>query len=63
MTKVIIGEDCIAELTIRHAVTHGKAGAVDGSIKSEDGRSHAFCDVYEFSSAKGTTVKEITSLS
>jgi len=51
----------LVELTIQHVVTHGKAGAVNGTTKSKNGRSHAFCDVYEFANTKGTIVKEITS--
>jgi hypothetical protein len=51
----------VLELTIRHIATHGKAGAVDGTVILEDGKPRAFCDVYEFNGAKGTAVKEITS--
>jgi hypothetical protein len=51
----------VAELSIRHIATHGKAGAVDGTVILEDGKTRAFCDVYEFNGAKGTAVKEITS--
>ncbi|HET9911226.1 MAG TPA: nuclear transport factor 2 family protein [Anaerolineales bacterium] len=51
----------VAELSIRHITTHGKAGAVDGTVILEDGKTRAFCDVYEFNGAKGTAVKEITS--
>ncbi len=50
-----------AELTIHHITTHGKAGAADGRIKFKNGKTHAFCNIYEFSNAKGTSVKEITS--
>lgn len=50
-----------AELTIHHIATHGKAGAVDGTIKFKNGKIWAFCDVYEFSNSKGASVKEITS--
>jgi len=51
----------VAELTIHHVVTHGKAGAVNGTRKLNSGETRAFCDVYEFSGAKGTSVREITS--
>ena len=51
----------VDELTILHIATHGKAGAVDGSTKFNHGNTHAFCDVYEFSNSKGTSVREITS--
>jgi limonene-1,2-epoxide hydrolase len=54
-------KDQALKLTIRHIATHGKAGAVDGTTKFKNGNTHAFCDVYEFSNSKGTSVKEITS--
>jgi hypothetical protein len=44
-----------------HIATHGKAGAINGRRKLKDGGIHAFCDVCEFSNAKGMSVKEITS--
>lgn len=50
-----------AQLTLHHVATHGKAGAVNGSIKLKNGKTYAFCDVYEFSNAKGIAIKEITS--
>lgn len=53
--------DRVVEIAIHHVVTHGKAGAVNGTVKMENGRTCAFCDVYEFSNAKGTHVREITS--
>lgn len=54
-------EDQAVELSMHHIATHGKAGAVNGRTKLKGGRTRAFCDVYEFSNAKGTSVKEITS--
>jgi hypothetical protein len=48
-------------VTIHHVVTHGKAGAVNGTMKLKDGRSRQFCDVHEFTNAKGTSVRAITS--
>ena len=53
--------DMATELTIHHIATHGKAGAVNGVKKLKSGKSLAFCDVYEFKDAKGSSVKEITS--
>ncbi|MCX7745270.1 MAG: nuclear transport factor 2 family protein [Clostridia bacterium] len=49
------------ELTISSIITHGREGAVNGLIKMEDGRKYAFCDVYEFSGAKGSCVKSMIS--
>lgn len=48
-------------VTIHHIATHGKAGFVNGTTLLEDGKMSTFCDVYEFSNAKGSAVKEITS--
>ena len=56
-----IKNDPVEELTIHHVVTHGKAGAVNGLLRSQDGKRRAFCEVYEFSNAKGSSVREITS--
>ncbi len=53
--------DKAAELTIEHISTHGSAGAVSGTIKSKNGKTRAFCDVYKFSDPRGTRVKEIKS--
>lgn len=53
--------DKVVELAIHHVATHGKAGAVDGSTKLKDGKTRAFCAVYEFSGTTGTRVREITS--
>jgi len=49
------------EMTILHVMTHGKAGAVDGRVRLNDGKVFAFCDVYEFTNARGECIKEITS--
>jgi hypothetical protein len=53
--------DKAMELTIQHVATHGKAGAVDGRIKFENGKTVAYCNVYEFSNSKGSSIKEIIS--
>lgn len=49
------------QLTILHIATHGKSGAADGKIKFKNGKTIGFCNVYEFSNSKGTSVREITS--
>ena len=49
-----------AALTIDHVVTHGRAGAVDGSLTFA-GRAARFCDVFDFSNAKGSSVSRIIS--
>jgi limonene-1,2-epoxide hydrolase len=53
--------DKVVELSIHHIATHGKAGAVDGRMRFKSGKTNAFCNIYEFSNAKGTAVKEIIS--
>ncbi len=49
------------ELVIHHVVTHGKAGAVNCTLRMENGEIHELCHVFEFSSAKGTLVRGIRS--
>ena len=56
-----IKNDKAAELTIQHIATHGKAGAANGTMKFKNGKTVAYCNVYEFSDTKGTSVREITS--
>jgi hypothetical protein len=51
----------VALLTIHSAISHGKAGAVDGTQKLKDGEILAFCNTYEFGNTKGTLISEITS--
>ena len=51
----------VEAVTIHHIATHGKSGFVNGTTQLEDGTTSTFCDVYEFSNAKGAAVKEITS--
>ena len=50
-----------SELILDRILTHGKEGAVSGIIKMQNGKKYAFSDFYEFSGAKGTKVKSITS--
>ena len=58
-TEALEQEGKAVELSIRHIATHGKTGAVDGMIKTGNGKTLAFCNVYEFSNAKGVSIKEI----
>ena len=51
----------VKTVSIHHIATHGKSGFVNGTTQWENGRTSTFCDVYEFSNAKGVAVKEITS--
>lgn len=50
----------VDQLNLRHIATHGRTGVGDGTLKLKDGREQAFCDVFDFTSAKGDRVKEIT---
>jgi hypothetical protein len=53
--------DRIARVTIGRVVSHGKAGAVNGTVEYTSGRTVEFCDMYDFASAKGSSVARITS--
>ena len=53
--------DKATALTLGKIVTHGKEGAVNGVIVTEDGKHDAFCDVYEFTKTTGTILKSIVS--
>ncbi|MHC9510501.1 hypothetical protein [Kangiella sp. M94] len=48
-------------LTIDHVVTHGKAGAVNGTVKIKSGALKRFCHVIEFSTAKCEKVRRLVS--
>ncbi|MEQ8582260.1 MAG: nuclear transport factor 2 family protein [Marinoscillum sp.] len=50
-----------SELTIHSIVTHGKEAAINGEMVMSDGSVFGFADFYEFTSAKGSQVKSITS--
>jgi hypothetical protein len=49
------------ELSISNIITHGRSAAVDGTMKSPDGKTYAFCDVYQFSGLKNPRIKEMNS--
>lgn len=51
----------VLEIAVHHIATHGKYGAANGTTKLKNGKTLAFCDVYEFKDTKRTLVKEITS--
>ncbi|OAN64653.1 DNA-binding protein [Balneola sp. EhC07] len=51
----------VSELMLDRILTHGKEGAANGIIKMENGNEYAFSDFYEFTGAKGTKVRSITS--
>lgn len=49
------------ELTIHNIITHGKEAAINGEMKMQDGKTYGFSDFYEFTNAKASKVKSITS--
>jgi len=66
----IVGKDAVMDaldamapvvtLTIARVLTHGRTGAVNGVVEYANGGGAQFCNVYEFSSAKGNRVSDIT---
>src|SRR5260221_12939996 len=42
--KVLARMNIAAELTISHVMTHGKAGAVNGTLKMKSWKAYSFCD-------------------
>ncbi len=50
-----------ARVTIKRIITHGNEAAVNGDILMTNGKTYAFCDFYEFDSAKGTSIKVVES--
>lgn len=52
----------IVKIKIANVLTHGRSGAVNGTIIFEEKPSLAFCNIYNFSSTgKSGKVKEVTS--
>lgn len=54
-------ETKVQRLIIHNIISHGKAGAVNGEITLASGQAFSFCDVYQFSNAKGQSIQSITS--
>lgn len=52
------GLDGLTEIEIAHAISHGKVGAANGTIKA-GGSARAFAVVIEFTSTKGTLVRHM----
>ncbi|MDK2982368.1 MAG: hypothetical protein PWQ55_2715 [Chloroflexota bacterium] len=55
----MLPDQAIREISLTHAISHGKQGAVNGSLTRVDGTQVDFCTFYTFSSAKGTAICEI----
>lgn len=56
-----IKEKKVIELTLEQILSHGKEGAVNGTIKMRNGKKHSFSNFYFFKGAKGAKIKLITS--
>jgi ketosteroid isomerase-like protein len=53
--------DPTAEMRIETIITHGPAGAANGTMRTAGGRTYAFCHVYHFNTAKDTRIKRLES--
>ncbi len=51
----------ISALILDKVVTHGREGAVNGSLEMASGEVYHFADFYEFKGAKGDRIKDIVS--
>lgn len=52
----------VTELHIQNIITHGREGAINGTLILTDKKHVAFCDIYKFTNAgKNAKIKEITS--
>lgn len=51
----------VTEMTIEKVVTHGKEGAVNGTLTMGDGETYAFADFYEFKNTRAKELRSITS--
>lgn len=49
------------ELEVHKIITHGKDAAVNGVMRSKEGKQYGFCDVYKFSGFKDPKISEMTS--
>lgn len=49
------------EMEIDDIITHGNVAAVNGSMKSKDGKQYAFCDIYCFDGFTNAKIQEMTS--
>lgn len=48
------------EMIMHNIITHGRTASANGEIRMA-GKNYAFCDVYRFTGAKGSIIKEIQS--
>ncbi|HET8736139.1 MAG TPA: nuclear transport factor 2 family protein [Pricia sp.] len=48
------------EMILHHIITHGRTASANGEIRMAR-KNYAFCDVYRFTGAKGSIIREIHS--
>jgi len=51
----------VKNVVMRRIVSHGRAGAADGTLVLQTGETLSFCHVVEFSNAKGVRISSISS--
>lgn len=49
------------ELAINNIITNGDSAAVDGTMRSNEGKTYAFCDIYKLSGSQNPTIEKMTS--
>lgn len=49
------------ELAIKNIIARDQLAAVEGTMKSPNGKTYAFCDVYHFQDLENPMIKELTS--
>ncbi len=54
--------DNVTEIELKNIITHGKTGAVDGTLLFGDGKVLSFCNIFNFTGAgKNSKIIEIAS--
>jgi hypothetical protein len=48
-------------LTVSKIITHGREASVNGTMRTPDGKTYAFCDLYSFNGQKNLKIREMTS--
>ncbi|MGM7702383.1 hypothetical protein ACSVDE_11710 [Pseudalkalibacillus sp. Hm43] len=52
----------VLQIEIKSIITHGREGAVNGSLILDNSKEISFCDIYQFTSAgKNSKIKVLTS--
>ncbi len=52
----------VIQIEIKSIITHGREGAVNGSLILDNSKEISFCDIYQFTSAgKNSKIKVLTS--